>query len=91
MSFTGQYLGLQILEKLIQTRWKALPDAQRQGKDTFMYNVCIAIMTIFRNTALYRWLDHDGCFRRSQNAQGKDFHEQVESDSRAGLFKFIQT
>ena len=26
-----QYLGLQILEKLIQTRWKAIPDDQRAG------------------------------------------------------------
>ena len=26
-----QYLGLQILEKLIQTKWKTLPEAQRQG------------------------------------------------------------
>lgn len=26
-----QYIGLQILEKLIQTRWKSLPDGQRQG------------------------------------------------------------
>jgi len=26
-----QYIGLQILEKLIQTRWKAIPDDQRAG------------------------------------------------------------
>jgi hypothetical protein len=26
-----QYIGLQILEKLITTRWKTLPDGQRQG------------------------------------------------------------
>ena len=27
-----QYIGLQILEKLIQTRWKTLPEGQRQGE-----------------------------------------------------------
>lgn len=27
-----QYIGLQILEKLILTRWKSLPDGQRQGE-----------------------------------------------------------
>jgi hypothetical protein len=26
-----QYVGLQILEKLITTRWKSLPEGQRQG------------------------------------------------------------
>lgn len=26
-----QYIGLQILEKLINTRWKSLPEGQRQG------------------------------------------------------------
>lgn len=26
-----KYIGLQILEKLITTRWKTLPDGQRQG------------------------------------------------------------
>lgn len=28
---TLQYIGLQILEKLITTRWKSLPEGQRQG------------------------------------------------------------
>jgi len=28
----NQYIGLQILEKLIMTRWKTLPDGQRQGE-----------------------------------------------------------
>lgn len=27
----SQYIGLQILEKLILTRWKSLPEGQRQG------------------------------------------------------------
>lgn len=27
-----QYIALQILEKLVQTRWKAIPDTQRQGE-----------------------------------------------------------
>jgi exportin-1 len=30
----SQYIGLQILEKLITTRWKALPEGQRQGRDS---------------------------------------------------------
>jgi hypothetical protein len=31
-SIYNQYIGLQILEKLIMTRWKTLPDGQRQGE-----------------------------------------------------------
>ncbi len=31
LNFWPQYIGLQILEKLILTRWKSLPDGQRQG------------------------------------------------------------
>jgi len=27
----AQFLGLQILEKVVRTRWKALPDDQRAG------------------------------------------------------------
>jgi len=27
----AQYIGLQILEKLINTKWKTLPESQRQG------------------------------------------------------------
>lgn len=27
-----QYIGLQILEKLVQTKWKVLPEGQRQGE-----------------------------------------------------------
>lgn len=30
--FLPQYIGLQILEKLIQTKWKTLPEGQRQGE-----------------------------------------------------------
>jgi hypothetical protein len=30
-----QYIGLQILEKLITTKWKTLPDGQRQGQGSF--------------------------------------------------------
>lgn len=29
--FKPQYIGLQILEKLITTKWKSLPEGQRQG------------------------------------------------------------
>lgn len=32
-----QYIALQILEKLIQTRWKALPVDQQQGEHTCLH------------------------------------------------------
>lgn len=32
-----QYIGLQILEKVITTRWKSLPDGQRQGTRAFLF------------------------------------------------------
>ena len=32
-----QYIGLQILEKLILTRWKSLPDGQRQGPPRYSH------------------------------------------------------
>ena len=45
-----QYIGLQILEKLITTKWKTLPDGQRQGQGSFRsmivplkLNFCIGI------------------------------------------------
>ena len=31
-----QYIGLQILEKLITTKWKTLPEAQRHGTSPFI-------------------------------------------------------
>lgn len=36
-----QYIGLQILEKLIQTRWKALPAEQQQGIRNFIVQVTV--------------------------------------------------
>ncbi|KAF9072352.1 CRM1 C terminal-domain-containing protein [Rhodocollybia butyracea] len=38
-----KYIGLQILEKLISTRWKSLPDAQRQGVRNFLVTVTIEV------------------------------------------------
>jgi exportin-1 len=31
VSLMSQFIGLQILERLVTTRWKTLPDSQRQG------------------------------------------------------------
>lgn len=36
-SFATKYIGLQILEKLITTKWKTLPDGQRQGQRSFHF------------------------------------------------------
>ncbi|KAF8507275.1 CRM1 C terminal-domain-containing protein [Gautieria morchelliformis] len=47
----AKYLGLQILEKLIQTRWKALPDTQRQGIRHFIVGL---IMTVASEEARMR-------------------------------------
>lgn len=35
----NQYIGLQILEKVITTRWKSLPEGQRQGECHFPFNL----------------------------------------------------
>ncbi|KAJ4466777.1 armadillo-type protein [Lentinula lateritia] len=38
-----KYIGLQILEKVISTRWKSLPDGQRQGIRNFLITITIEI------------------------------------------------
>ncbi|KAK7015002.1 CRM1 C terminal-domain-containing protein [Favolaschia claudopus] len=39
----AKYIGLQILEKLITTRWKTLPDGQRQGIRNFIVGVTVKV------------------------------------------------
>lgn len=39
----SKYIALQILEKLIQTRWKILPDDQRQGIRNFIVSTTLSI------------------------------------------------
>jgi len=39
----AKYIGLQILEKLITTRWKTLPDEQRQGIRNFIVGVTVKV------------------------------------------------
>ncbi|EIN03634.1 hypothetical protein PUNSTDRAFT_47982 [Punctularia strigosozonata HHB-11173 SS5] len=39
----SKYIGLQILEKLILTRWKTLPDGQRQGIRNFIIGITVKI------------------------------------------------
>jgi len=39
----SKYIGLQILEKLIVTRWKTLPDGQRQGIRNFVVGVTVKV------------------------------------------------
>ncbi|PFH52443.1 hypothetical protein AMATHDRAFT_74235 [Amanita thiersii Skay4041] len=39
----AKYIGLQILEKLIMTRWKTLPDGQRQGIRNFVVGVTVKV------------------------------------------------
>ncbi|KAG6831297.1 Exportin-1 [Tricholoma furcatifolium] len=39
----SKYIGLQILEKLINTRWKTLPDGQRQGIRNFVVGVNVKV------------------------------------------------
>jgi len=38
-----KYIGLSILDKLIQTKWKMLPDEQRKGIRNFIVNMIIAL------------------------------------------------
>ncbi|KAF8911158.1 CRM1 C terminal-domain-containing protein [Gymnopilus junonius] len=38
-----KYIGLQILEKLITTRWKTLPDGQRQGIRNFIVGITVKV------------------------------------------------
>lgn len=40
-SYHSKYLALSVLDKLIQTRWKVLPDEQRQGIRNFVVNMCV--------------------------------------------------
>ncbi|CAE6441847.1 unnamed protein product [Rhizoctonia solani] len=42
-SMQSKYIGLQILEKLIQTRWKVLPEDQRQGIRNFIVSTTLVI------------------------------------------------
>lgn len=42
-SMQSKYIGLQILEKLIQTRWKILPEDQRQGIRNFIVSTTLSI------------------------------------------------
>ncbi|OCH95617.1 hypothetical protein OBBRIDRAFT_788159 [Obba rivulosa] len=39
----AKYIGLQILEKLITTRWKSLPDGQRQGIRNFIVGITVKV------------------------------------------------
>lgn len=39
----AQYIGLQILEKLVRTKWKALPADQQQGIRNFIVQVTVDI------------------------------------------------
>ncbi|CDR36929.1 CYFA0S01e05644g1_1 [Cyberlindnera fabianii] len=39
----AKYIGLSILDKLIQTKWKLLPDEQRQGIRNFIVNMIISM------------------------------------------------
>ena len=50
-SWAAQYIGLQILEKLILTRWKSLPEGQRQGKqiDAFLRSLMLTRTSGIRN------------------------------------------
>ncbi|EPT05907.1 hypothetical protein FOMPIDRAFT_1012966 [Fomitopsis schrenkii] len=38
-----KYIGLQILEKLITTRWKSLPEGQRQGIRNFVVGITVKV------------------------------------------------
>ncbi|KAB5595615.1 Exportin-1 [Ceratobasidium theobromae] len=42
-SMQSKYIGLQILEKLVQTRWKILPEDQRQGIRNFIVSTTLTI------------------------------------------------
>ena len=44
-----QYIGLQILEKLINTKWKTLPEAQRHGM--FLFTRYLFFRRVYRVAA----------------------------------------
>ncbi|THH07436.1 hypothetical protein EW145_g3385 [Phellinidium pouzarii] len=39
----SKYIGLQILEKVVQTRWKLLPDGERQGIRNFVVGIVVKV------------------------------------------------
>jgi exportin-1 len=43
VALINQYIALQILEKLIQTRWKALPHDQQSGIRNFIVQVTVEV------------------------------------------------
>ena len=68
-----QYIGLQILEKLIMTRWKTLPDGQRLGR--LSGAVIVVTNVAFRNPQLRRWCHRQSSIRRDHDAEGEDVHQ----------------
>lgn len=57
----SQYIGLQILERLINTRWKTLPEDQRQGMSTASH--LFASLTSARHQELCRSSQCRRCIR----------------------------
>ncbi|CAN6641946.1 exportin-1 [Trichomonascus vanleenenianus] len=55
----SKYIALSILDKLIQTKWKALPIDQRQGIRNFVVNMCIG------------WSNDDEIFRTQKQMLNK--------------------
>jgi hypothetical protein len=71
---SAQYIGLQILEKLIMTRWKTLPDGQRQGKRIILYIRRVHHLAS-RHQKLCRWYNSQSGIRRDNYAEGEDIHK----------------
>ncbi|KAJ7582831.1 CRM1 C terminal-domain-containing protein [Mycena floridula] len=52
----AKYIGLQILEKVITTRWKSLPEGQRQGIRNFVVGITVKVAsdeTLMRKEKTY--------------------------------------
>ena len=61
----------------MKTRWKSLPEAQRQGI-VFIESLFIYTNIILRHTKLHCWHCCEIVFGRDFNAEGEVLHEQAQ-------------
>ena len=84
INFT-QYIGLQILEKLITTRWKSLPEGQRQGEPRYAILPDIASSTcqVFATS----WLESLSRLRRMRPRCGEK--RRISTSSTSHSFRYV--
>lgn len=90
ISLTLSVLGLQVLDNVIQTRWKILPKEQRQGKTKTRRGMqeWRAVeqsirhhtnLNVSRNSKFRCWLHHPGLIFTRKFESTKDSNQQTES------------